>query len=54
MRYARYRGTLKVMRQVLTTTIVQNLLRFVNLESAKKMGWFLTYEPIIKKFEEFE
>lgn len=54
MRYARYRGALKVMRQVLTTAIVQNLLRFANLESAKKMGWFLTYEPIIKKFEEFE
>ncbi|MFB9219808.1 transposase [Kurthia sibirica] len=48
MRYARYRGALKVMRQVLTTTIIQNLLRLANLESAKKMGWFLTYEPIIK------
>jgi transposase len=46
LRYARYRGALKVMTQVLMTAIIQNLKKLTKLRSLQKIGLHLTYKII--------
>ena len=46
MRYARYRGVLKVETQVLMTAIIQNLKKWTKLRSLQKIGLHLTNEII--------
>ena len=46
LRYARYRGLLKVKTQVLMTGIIQNFKKWAILSSLKKIGLHLTYKII--------